>query len=216
MKTVVPVSRYWCFGLLTIGGLSADLISKWWAFRALGGPHRTSDWNYGVDFLWGRFECTLTTTFNFGALFGMGQGLSWLFALLSVAAAGGIVYWLFARGHARSLWLTITLALILSGALGNLYDRINLHGWTDDQGHPIYAVRDFINCTIPGIELHGFQPRLIQEYHWPVFNLADVCLVTGAIMLMLHSFFAPRAAAEGTTAENATSPTPATASSRAA
>jgi signal peptidase II len=112
--------------------------------------------------------------------------------LLSMAAASSIVYWLFVRGHARSWWLTITLGLILAGALGNLYDRMNLHGWKDTNGAPVYAVRDFLNCTIPGFEFEGIKPRLKREYHWPVFNFADMFLVTGAIMLTLYSFFAPQ------------------------
>lgn len=197
MQTRVRRSRYWCFGLLTLGGLAADLVSKWWVFHDLGGPHRTSGWLYQTDFLWGRFEFSLATTFNHGALFGIGQGLSWLFALLSIAAASSIVYWLFVRGHARSWWLTITLGLILAGALGNLYDRMNLHGWTDSNGAPEYAVRDFLNCTIPGFEFEGIRPHLKREYHWPVFNFADVFLVTGAIMLTLYSFLAPKALADG-------------------
>lgn len=187
--TAVPSSRYWCFGILAAGGLAADLVSKWWVFSELGAPHRSSDWSYGADFLWGRFEFRLTTTFNRGALFGIGQGLSWLFALLSVTAAAMIVYWLFVRGHARSWWLTVTLALILAGALGNLYDRLHLHGWTDAAGAPLYGVRDFLNCTIPWIEFHGLlHPGLKRAYEWPVFNFADVYLVTGAVMLTLYSF----------------------------
>jgi signal peptidase II len=192
--TVVPRSRYWYFGLIACAGLLFDLATKWHVFHDLGGPNRTSDWSYKTNFLWGRFEFSLATTFNHGALFGIGQGLSWFFALLSIAAAAGIVYWLFVRKQAKSLWLTITLGLILAGALGNLYDRMALHGWHDTNGAPVYAVRDFLNCTIPGIQLDGIKPRFLREYHWPVFNFADVFLVTGAIMLTLYSFFAQQTA----------------------
>src|SRR5579864_51021 len=156
----VPSSRYWGFGILAAGGLASDLLSKSWVFSELGAPHRDSDLSFATDFLWGRFEFRLSTVFNKGALFGIGQGFSWLFALLSIVAVAGILYWLFVRGHARSWWLTITLGLILAGALGNLYDRLHLHGWTKPDGQPQYGVRDFLDCTIPGIEIAGFaRPR---------------------------------------------------------
>ncbi len=190
----VPASRYWCFGLLVSGGLAADLVSKSWVFAELGAPDRSSEWFCRTDFLWGRFEFRLTTLFNEGALFGIGQGMSWLFAVLSILAAGGIVYWLFIRGEARHWWLTVTLGLILAGALGNLYDRLHLHGWTKPDGRPQHGVRDFLDCTIPGIAFTGsIRPRLVREYHWPVFNIADVCLVSGAVMLTLYSFIVRRA-----------------------
>lgn len=193
----VPASRYWCFGILAVGGLAADLISKSLVFGELGAPNRSSDWLFRSQFLWGRFDFRLTTLFNEGALFGIGRGFSWLFALLSVSASAGILYWLFVRGHARSWWLTVTLGLIVAGALGNLYDRLHLHGWTRADGQPQYGVRDFLDCTIPAIEFEGsLLPRLRPEYHWPVFNLADVLLVSGAIMLTLYSFVTPQHQAE--------------------
>jgi signal peptidase II len=189
----IPISRYWCFGILALGGTAADLISKTWVFSELGAPHRSSDWYCRTNFLWGRFEFRLTTIFNEGALFGIGQGFSWLFAGLSIAAAAGIVYWLFVRGEARSWWLTVTLGLILAGAVGNLYDRLHLHGWTKPDGRPQHGVRDFLDCTIPGFEFAGsLRPRLVREYHWPVFNFADMYLVTGAILLTLYSFVTPQ------------------------
>jgi signal peptidase II len=189
----VPRSRYWCFGILAAGGVASDLISKSWVFDELGAPRRSSRWLFQTDFLWGRFEFRLTTVFNEGALFGIGQGFSWLFAALSILAVAGIVYWLFLRGEARSWWLTVTLGLILAGALGNLYDRLHLHGWTKPGGGPQYGVRDFLDCTIPWIDFsRPFRPRLVRNKDWPVFNLADMYLVTGAILLTVYSFAAPR------------------------
>ena len=58
----------------------------------------------------------------------------------------------------------LALALILGGALGNLYDRIWLH----------YVV-DFL-------EVH------IVHYHWPDFNIADSAIVIGACLLILEIF----------------------------
>jgi signal peptidase II len=185
-----PASRYWCFGLVAGGCLACDLVSKWWVFAALGGPGHSSRPLLRFNLLWGRFEFRLTTLLNQGALFGLGQGFGWLFAILSLIAAGGILYWLFVRAECSSWWLTVTLGLIFAGALGNLYDRLHLHGWKTPEGKS--GVRDFLDCTIPGIQWAGLRPRLIREYPWPVFNFADVCLVTGSIMLALHSIRTPR------------------------
>jgi signal peptidase II len=65
----------------------------------------------------------------------------------------------------RTLSLTsIALALILGGALGNLYDRVRFHHVVD-----FLAVR-------------------IVHYHWPDFNLADSAIVIGACLLFLEIF----------------------------
>ena len=188
----VPRGRFWCFALLVAAALAWDLVSKAWVFSALGGPHRSTGWWWRSRFLWGRFDFRLTTHFNEGALFGFGQGWGWLFALLSMAAACGIVYWLFVRGQARSWWLTICLGLVMAGALGNLYDRLHLHGSVTASGRPQYGVRDFLDCRIPWIEFQGLAPRLVAERDWPVFNFADVYLVTGSLLLVVYSFVVPQ------------------------
>ena len=63
---------------------------------------------------------------------------------------------------------------------GNLYDRLGLHGWKDANGQ-IYGVRDFLDFVF----FNG-------GFHWATFNFADSYLVTGAIMLVLHSFWQPQ------------------------
>jgi signal peptidase II len=59
---------------------------------------------------------------------------------------------------------SVALALILGGAVGNLYDRARLH----------YVI-DFL-------EVH------IYHYHWPDFNVADSCIVIGACLLIIEIF----------------------------
>lgn len=190
--TRVPASRYVLFSTLTLAGLAADNLSKWRAFEMLGYPGGQSDWSWASPFLWGRFSIAFTTNFNQGALFGFGQGMTWLFALLSLVAIAFVIYWLFIRGEARSWWLTVTLSLIMAGALGNLYDRLYLHRCVNELGKPLYGVRDFIDCTIPFLRWNGgLSFSTIAEYRWPIFNLADTFLVTGAIMLTLYSLFVP-------------------------
>src|SRR5262249_9248261 len=104
---------------------------------------------------------------NEGALFGMGREYkrlaNTLFALVSIVAAVAIVYWSARRATARDPFLCAALGLILAGTLGNLYDRLFFHG-----------VRDFLYF------------HLIE---WPVFNVADCCLVCGAFLLLAQAFW---------------------------
>ena len=96
----VPASRALTFFLLAAGGFAADLASKSVVFARLGFPDGTTGW-----LLDGWLKFRLYTTFNHGALWGVGQGMTWLFAVLSVAAIVGVFYWLFWAGAARSWWL---------------------------------------------------------------------------------------------------------------
>lgn len=161
------------FVVLVLVALAADLTSKEIVFERLG-LYGQSEWL--ID-SWVRFE--LHTNLNRGALWGMGQGFAPLFAAISVGAFTGIVYWLFVRGAAASLWLTTAMALVCGGTLGNLYDRLGLHGIPlpgEDQA--ALAVRDFLH----------FQ---FGSFDWAIFNIADVCLVIGAMMLLIQSFRTP-------------------------
>ena len=183
----LPRNRVAIFGTLSAACLSLDLYSKSLAFETYGVRHGGF---WLIDSSWIRFR--FFTSLNEGALWGMGQGFAWVFALLSVGAFCGIVYWLFVARAAESLWLTICLALVSGGTLGNLYDRL---GWHDimlpGRTEPIKAVRDFFHFQFGGTSDH---PAL----DWAIFNVADICLVTGAIMLMIQSFFAPPEAVSAT------------------
>jgi lipoprotein signal peptidase len=110
---------------------------------------------------------------NHGALFGMGSSKKGsannFFALVSVVAAVAILVWGLRRNTAREPWLMAALGLILAGTVGNLYDRLVFNG-----------VRDFLYF------------HLID---WPVFNVADCCLVVGAGLLLFQAvFITPRVA----------------------
>ena len=132
-------------------------------------------------------------------MFGLGAGKGTIFAVLSIAAAIGIVVWLFRFKAAESLWLTWALGLITGGIIGNLYDRLGM--WWQP-GYPEAwksGVRDWILIRFEGVPF--FDP-------WPNFNIADSLLVVGACMLMYQSFFPPEESAD---AENE----PETASSKA-
>ena len=88
----------------------------------------------------------------------------WLFALIAVVVSAVLVVWL-KRLQAHEHWLALGLALVLGGALGNLFDRVVY-------GHVI----DFI--------LVHWQ----QRWYFPAFNLADSAITLGAILLALDMF----------------------------
>ncbi len=109
-----------------------------------------------------------TLAYNTGAAFSFLADSSgwqrWLFALIAVVVSLVLVIWLKRLGRSET-WLAIALALVLGGALGNLYDRIVL-------GHVI----DFV--------LVHWQNR----WMFPAFNFADSAITVGAIMLALDMF----------------------------
>ncbi|GAA4426584.1 signal peptidase II [Bremerella cremea] len=163
-STAVPINRYvWFFGLAIVG-CGVDLWSKAAVFAWLGMPGQNR--YYWLLEPYVGFQ----TSLNQGALFGLGQGYTSLFAIFSVVAAIGILCWLFAFKAAQDLMLTIALGLITGGIFGNLYDRLGI--W----GQP--AVRDFIL----------FQYN--HEWVWPNFNIADALLVCGAALMLWHSLTA--------------------------
>src|SRR5687768_7436117 len=115
----IPRTRHLAFWLLAALGLGADLGSKHWMFSQadlLAG---------GVKWVW-QGHAGFQLSLNEGALFGLGQGGVWVFAACSIAAAVAIPVWLFRFGGARDRALTLILAAVMGGVLGNLYDRVGL------------------------------------------------------------------------------------------
>lgn len=91
-----------------------------------------------------------------------------IFIIATVVILVGIIIYLFASKN-RGKWLNAALALIISGALGNFIDRIFL-GYVRDMIHVI-------------INIGG------KEFFPYIFNVADMALVVGAIMLILDILF---------------------------
>lgn len=106
----------------------------------------------------------LTLMHNTGAAFSFLSDAAgwqrWFFVAVALGISAVIAVWLH-RLRAGQLWLAAALALILGGALGNVWDRITLG----------YVV-DFIDVYY-------------HRWHWPAFNLADSAISVGAVMLVL-------------------------------
>lgn len=112
----------------------------------------------------------LTLLHNTGAAFSFLADAAgwqrWFFVALAVVVSVVLVYWL--KGLKRhETWTAIAIALILGGAIGNVYDRV-VHGY----------VVDF---------LHFYW----QDWHFPAFNLADTAITIGAGVMILDMFRKP-------------------------
>ena len=101
---------------------------------------------------------SLTYVHNIGAAFSMLEGARWLFVILGIIALN-IIYIFFIKDKNLNNFEIITYALLLSGIIGNLIDRI-LYGY----------VIDFIDFTI---------------FDFAIFNLADSFIVISVVLLLL-------------------------------
>ena len=121
---------------------------------------------YAITVIPGVFR--LTHVLNTGAAFSLFDSASPILvrnSLIAFSILAVIIVLAMLWRAGRELSLTgIALALILGGAVGNLYDRLRFS-----------HVVDFL-------EVH------IVRYHWPDFNIADSCIVVGACLLLIEIF----------------------------
>jgi len=138
----------------------ADQFTKWLLARSLAAGE--------VVHVTGFFN--LVHVFNKGAAFSfLANAGGWqrvFFIGVTIAAVSLIVYLL--RRHGGDRLFCLGLALILGGALGNLWDRVML-------GHVV----DFLDFHAAG-------------WHWPAFNVADSAITVGAALLILETLLAGR------------------------
>lgn len=112
----------------------------------------------------------LRLSFNRGAAFGLFAGYGPLFLLLAIV----IVYAVYKlRYYGTTPVMTLGMGMLVGGALGNVIDRLTA---------PARGVTDFI-------DIHFGQAA--SALAWPTFNIADVALVGGAIIMLLFSRVQP-------------------------
>ena len=136
--------------ILSIILIVIDQLVKWWVRGAI--PLGTS-----IPFI--PWIMDLTYTQNTGAAFSSFSGMTWLLALVSLAASV-VVAVLIWRNFFPGVWGKLSLSLILAGAVGNLIDRVFLGFVTD-----MFATT-FINFA--------------------VFNVADICVTVGGALMILY------------------------------
>ena len=114
----------------------------------------------------------VTRIHNEGAAFGLlseaGGWQRWFFLVLAAVIGIAIIVWLRSLPARGNYWLTIGLALILGGAIGNAYDRFA-------QGHVV----DFLHFHL-------------ADAYFPAFNVADIAITSGAIMLIIDALLSSR------------------------
>jgi signal peptidase II len=147
--------------LVTLPLYVLDQVTKWLVLQRIG----TSDFVEVVpNFFW------LVQVHNTGAAFGMLQDNNSFFIGLSLVALVAIaIFW--RQGAFADRWVVVGAALLVSGILGNLTDRV-LHG----------HVIDFLM----------FDLHVPFASPWPSFNVADSCISVAAGIFVVRSFFEPR------------------------
>ena len=103
----------------------------------------------------------LNLTYNPGAAFGLGGNFT--LAISVLAAVAVVVIAVFVTRARTGIW-AVALGLALAGVAGNLFDRV---------------LRE------PGV-LHGHVVDFLQLPHWPIFNVADICINAAAALIVIQ------------------------------
>jgi signal peptidase II len=138
--------------------LLIDQLSKYWIEITM--PLNTS--SVPFEALYPYFQ--LTHVANTGAAFGILKGASFIFTILAVIVSFAIAFYNF-KLKGDSVLLRVALGLLFGGAVGNLLSRLRI-------GH----VTDFLNFDVSSIINFPYAD-------WPVFNVADMALIAGIIIL---------------------------------
>lgn len=151
---------------LTVPLFILDQVTKQWTvtrFKPPGEEHGV------ITVIPGWFD--LTRVHNTGVAFGMAnetKGANYIFGAISLAALG-LIWWLWKTGAFPTRLSRLAVALLLSGILGNLVDRL-FRGY----------VVDFLSVNL-------------QFMQWPVFNVADAAICVAAGCLFISAFQKPPA-----------------------
>ncbi len=169
LDPTAPVPSRIFFGTVAIFSLAADLWTKAWAEKNLG-DYTTKEIvkNY--------FSFSLAK--NRGGAWGVFQNqredYRRAFFLLVSGLAVLFIAGMYRRSYPHQTALKWGLPLVLGGALGNAFDRIR-YGY----------VIDFVDFYII---------KNGQTHHWPTFNVADVCICIGVVLMAIDMLFTQKRA----------------------
>lgn len=133
--------------------IAIDQVTKYFAKSYLY-PDKAKDFIKGfIEFRYAE---------NTGMAFSMFSGARWLFVVITTVVVIACIVYMFKKAQ-NNLWLYWTIGVLVSGAVGNLIDRIYF-------GYVI----DFINPTF---------------VNFAVFNIADCAVTLGAVSLVAYLVF---------------------------
>jgi signal peptidase II len=138
--------------------MALDIVTKRWALNVLPVEHH--------ELFAGLVPLTLA--YNKGAAFGVsiGEDSRWFFIPVTIVALVLLAV-LFRQAAERDLLRIGSISFVMSGAIGNLYDRVR---W--DRG-----VVDFLG------------PIDLGFWDFPIFNVADIAITCGAVLLAVSFWF---------------------------
>lgn len=167
MKLSVPRAKPTIRSRMLIAGgaiFAADRLSKWWVVEWL-------DLEYlgQIEVLppYLNFVMAWNPGINFGLFSGFPEVMRWLLVVVAVAISTALVWWVHrreARKDRNAPVLAWGAGVVIGGALGNAWDRLQYH-----------AVADFLNMSCCGID---------NPY---AFNIADVAIFAGAALIALKA-----------------------------
>lgn len=143
-------------GVFIVVSLILDQFTKYLAFTRLRGNS-----SYVIVEKWLNF----TYVENRGVAFGTFSGYTIILTILSITISVFIAYYIYKNRERLSKFEKICYIFIISGAIGNVIDRV-FRGF----------VVDFIHTELGGL------------YNYPVFNFADIYIVLACIFLFIYSF----------------------------
>jgi len=160
------------FLVVCVLGVLVDQATKWWVVNniALG----TGEIVVIDSFL------SIVHAQNPGAAFGMLRDFEYrhVVFLCFTAVAVGVIVDLFRKLPPDDWFMSTTLGLILSGAVGNAIDRARMR-----------YVTDFIRVYTDQPELREWLINTVGTNEYPSFNIADANLVVGVILYVIYQFF---------------------------
>ncbi|MBP9113853.1 MAG: signal peptidase II [Polyangiaceae bacterium] len=154
---------YYFLTVVSLITLASDIFSKTWAERTL----RWSPDFVVIENLFG-FRYAQNKGGAWGLLQTTNENVRRPFFLLVSVAAIAFIMSLYRKLNSRQLALKWGLPLVLGGALGNVFDRVR-YGY----------VVDFI-------DFHMIYKG--EDHHWPTFNVADIAICIGVILMALDMF----------------------------